>query len=161
MFNGSREAAEASKYKNIRFFSVAEVQSSVPLIDLPKPEIHWSMPNSRLSSFHWFSLLNNIIANYVVPRLRHSLWNKLGTWLVVHVKLQFWLDVIMLFRQFWQISICNVSAVRIAKTFDNNTNMKLTTSFPLSLRWCVCYPKVGGTSKGGLKYKFAFVFFSE
>ena len=49
IINASKEAAEASNYKNIRFFSVAQVESAVPLPDIQKVEIHWSMPNAGLS----------------------------------------------------------------------------------------------------------------
>jgi len=50
IINASEEAAEASRFSNIRFFSVAQVQSSVPLFDIPQIEIHWSMPNASLWS---------------------------------------------------------------------------------------------------------------
>jgi len=44
--NASKEAAEAGKYSNIRFFSVAQVQSAVPMLDISQVEIHWSLPNA-------------------------------------------------------------------------------------------------------------------
>lgn len=51
---------EAEKFSQIRFFSVGQVQSVTPLVDVSNIEIHWSVPNKGSLGITLNLLLNTL-----------------------------------------------------------------------------------------------------
>jgi sialate O-acetylesterase len=79
IFNAAAVAAEAHKYSNtIRFFSVGQVQSAMPLTDLQNIEINWAIPNNKsiqlFSAVCWLFAKNIYDHRGVVMGLVESAW---------------------------------------------------------------------------------------